>query len=219
VQSYVEAAELLAEHVSGRDLTTLTRADLEDFLTDQLTRRRPTSAAVRFRSLQQFYRWLVAEDLVNRSPMTGLRPPTVPEKPVPVLDDAAINRLLGCVSGQGFDDRRDNAIMRLLLDTGMRLSELTNLRVDDIDLDTDVAIVLGKGGRPRACPYGDKTGQALERYLRERAKHPRTQRAELWLGQSVFEMSRRVYVIKPPGRFTVDRWPDARRGARATHRT
>ena len=182
VQSYVEAAQLLADHDGRRDLTSLTRGDIQDFLSDQLDRHRPTTVAVRFRSLQQFYRWMVDEELVEKSPMTGLRPPTVPEEPVPVLDEAAITRLLACMSGRNFEDRRDTAIIRLLLDTGMRLAEVANLLLDDVDLDNDVVIVLGKGRRPRACPFGNKTGQALERYLRERAKHSLACRGELWLG-------------------------------------
>jgi site-specific recombinase XerD len=182
VQSYVEAATLLAAHARDRELTELTRADIEDFLTDQLERHRPTSVAVRFRSLQQFYRWMIDEGLVHTSPMTGLRPPSVPEEPVAVLDDATITRLLTSMNGKTFDDRRDSAIIRLLLDTGMRLSELAGLKITDIDLDSDVAIVMGKGRRPRACPFGDKTGQALERYLRERTKHALARREELWLG-------------------------------------
>jgi site-specific recombinase XerD len=56
------------------------------------------------------------------------------------------------MNGRGFDDRRDTAIVRLFLDTGMRVSEMAGLSVADIDLDMDVAVVLGKGRRPRACP-------------------------------------------------------------------
>jgi site-specific recombinase XerD len=52
----------------------------------------------------------------------------------------------------------------------------------DVAVAVAVAVALGKGRRPRACPFGDKTGQALERYLRERTKHPLARRAEFWLG-------------------------------------
>src|SRR5688572_11051542 len=97
VQAYLEAAQLLAAYSGGRDLDSLTRGDIEDFLGDQLSRHRPTTAAGRYRNLQQFYRWAVAEELVEVSPMASLRPPTVQETPVPVLDDAAINRLLGAM--------------------------------------------------------------------------------------------------------------------------
>lgn len=182
VQTHLESAQLLAEYSGGRDLDSLTRGDIEDFLGDQLSRHRATTAAGRYRNLQQLYRWAVEEELVEVSPMTGLQPPTVPETPVPVLDDAAINRLLGTTAGRGFEDHRDTAIVRLFLDTGMRLSEVAGLQLTDVDLDTDVALVLGKGHRPRACPFGDKTGQAIERYLRERNKHSLATRPALWLG-------------------------------------
>src|SRR3954454_6731308 len=182
VQAYLESARLLVEYSGGRDLDSLTRGDIEDFLGDQLSRHRATTAAGRYRNLQQFYRWAVAEELVEISPMAGLRPPTVPETSVPVLDDAAVGRLLGTMTGRGFEDRRDTAIVRLFLDTGMRLSEIAGLQLTDVDLDTDVALVLGKGQRPRACPFGDKTGQAIERYLRERRKHRLASSTHLWLG-------------------------------------
>src|SRR3954451_17005488 len=181
VQAYLESAQLLAAY-TGRDLDSLTRADVEDFLGDQLSGHRATTAAGRYRNLQQFYRWAVEEQLVEVSPMAGLRPPTVPETPVPVLDETTIGRLLGTMTGRAFEDRRDTAIVRLFLDTGMRLSEDAGLRLTDVDLDTDVAIVMGKRHRPRACPFGDKTGQAIERYLRERNKHSLAKRPELWVG-------------------------------------
>src|SRR3954451_14207068 len=56
VQAYLESAHLLAEYSGGRDLDVLTRADIEEFLADQLSRHRATTAAGRYRNLQQFYR-------------------------------------------------------------------------------------------------------------------------------------------------------------------
>lgn len=182
IKSYLEAVQLLRTHVGERDLVELGRGDIEDFIAAQLRAHRPSTAAVRFRSLQQFYRWAVEEELLDRSPMTGLKPPTIPETPVDVLDDAALTRLISSMNGRSFDDRRDTAIVRLFVDTGMRVSELAGLTVADVDLDQDVALVVGKGRRPRACPFGDKTGQGLERYLRERGKHRLARSDALWLG-------------------------------------
>src|SRR4051812_45129595 len=70
ISSYLEAARLLSDHAGDRDLLELGRADIEDFIAEQLRRLRPTSAAVRFRSLQQLYRWAVDEELIQSSPMT-----------------------------------------------------------------------------------------------------------------------------------------------------
>lgn len=182
ISSYLEAARLLSEHTHNRDLLVLNRSDIEEFLAYQLECHRPTTAAVRFRSLQQFYRWAVTEELIETTPMVGLSPPAIPERPVAVLDEAQLARLLGCMNSRSSDDRRDTAIVRLFVDTGMRLAEMAGLALSDIDLDTDVALVLGKGRRPRACPFGDKTGQAIERYLRERTKHRLARSAQLWIG-------------------------------------
>ncbi|HEV2759325.1 MAG TPA: tyrosine-type recombinase/integrase [Acidimicrobiales bacterium] len=103
--------------------------------------------------------------------MARMKPPHVPDEPVPVLGDDDLRRLLAACEGKGFEERRDMAIVRLFLDSGMRLAELANLRVEDLDLDQDVAIVVGKGRRPRACPFGSKTGQAIDRDLRMRGRH------------------------------------------------
>jgi integrase len=102
-----------------------------------------------------------------------------------VLDDAAIRALLKACAGKEFRSLRDTAIVRLFLDTGMRLDELAKLRVDDVDPDYDnTATLLGKGRRPRICPFGAKTAHALARYLRQRARQKRADVPKLWLGDN-----------------------------------
>jgi integrase len=71
-----------------------------------------------------------------------------------------------------FLGRRDEVVLRLLLDTGVRVSELCGLELTDVDLDRELAYVTGKGSRPRVVPFGAKTAQAVDRYLRVRALHP-----------------------------------------------
>jgi site-specific recombinase XerD len=137
---------------------------------------------VRFRALQQLFTWCLDEEELDASPMAKMRPPVVPERPVPVLGEEKARAPLKACAGSGFVMRRDTAIVRLLPDTGMRLSELAKLRVDDVDLGDDVAIVTGKGRRPRACPFGSRTAQALDRYMRARPRHPQAGLPALWLG-------------------------------------
>jgi site-specific recombinase XerD len=183
MQSYEEAALLLDAFTSGKPYQEVTRADIEEFLGDQLTRHRPASAAVRYRALRRFYNWLVAEEIVEKSPMAGMSAPSVPDDPVPVLTDAEITALLKVTSGKGFEQRRDHALIRLFLDTGVRLGEMAGLKLEDVDLDVHDAIyVLGKGSRPRAVAFDAKTGVALDRYLRERTTHKHAKLPTLWIG-------------------------------------
>jgi integrase len=140
---------------------------------------------VRFRSLQQFYRWASSdnEGLIPVSPMKGLEQPSVVETPPDVLGADQVMALLKTCEGRGFTDRRDAAIIRLMLIAGgPRLGEVAALQVDDVDLENNVVHVIGKGRRPRTMPFSDKTAMVLGRYLRARRDHDEHRSAWLWLG-------------------------------------
>jgi site-specific recombinase XerD len=132
--------------------------------------------------LQQLWRWLVDEGEATVNPFERMKPPHVPEQPVPVLSDEQLSALLVACKGTEFTERRDTALIRLLVDTGIRSSELLGLAVTELDFEQDVALVLGKGGRGRALPFGNRTGEALRRYLRLRARHPHAREGALWIG-------------------------------------
>jgi integrase len=114
--------------------------------------------------------------------MQRMKPPTIPEAPPPVISADWLKKLLATCEGKDFRSRRDMAIIMLLLDTGMRRGELAGLTVEDIDFEYDVARVIGKGRRPRSCPFGRKTARALDRYLRVRGTHAAASSPQLWLG-------------------------------------
>ena len=159
------------------------REHLEAFTADQLARYRPATASLRYRALAQFFKWLDEEGEIAENPFARMKPPTVPEIPVPVIGDGELRALLAACDGPGFDERRDTALVRLLIDCGVHCSELMNLRLDDVDRDAQVIYVVGKGRRPpRAVPYGKRTAQALDRYLRARARHAQAGLPSLWVG-------------------------------------
>ena len=184
IVSYVKALNQFGATLEPpRRVAAITRKHVESFLIELQARMRPATVAQRFRSLQQFFRWALAEGEIAVSPMAGMKAPQVPEEPPPMLKDADLRVLLATCSGIGFEDRRDSAVFRMFLDTGMRRAELTGLRLVDIDFDHDVAVVMGKGRRPRAVPFGRRTAQALDRYLRARAHHAYADSEWLWLGK------------------------------------
>lgn len=188
IESYLTCGEQLCTWLESKGLptehTAVDRGALELYLAEMHQRVAPATVAKHYRSLQQLFRWLVVDGELDRSPMETMSPPTVPEQPVPVLDLDTLAKLLKACAGNTFENRRDTAIVRLLLDTGMRAGELAGLKLDDIDREQSMAFVMGKGGRGRACPYGAKTADALRRYLRERTRNPMAKHNDhLWIGR------------------------------------
>lgn len=188
IKTYGKAVEALGAFLEAQGMPTapalIRREHVESFLIQlQQAGHRPATVAQRFRSLQQFFKWLAEEGEVRISPMANMKAPAVPEEPPPVLRTEEIAALLKACAGMTFEDRRDSAIIRLLVDTGMRRAEAAGLALADVDFGTDVAVVMGKGRRPRACPFGRKTAQALDRYLRTRARHTHNELNWLWLGK------------------------------------
>ncbi|HEX6127625.1 MAG TPA: tyrosine-type recombinase/integrase, partial [Candidatus Limnocylindria bacterium] len=146
----------------------------------------------RFNGLKAFLKWAVADGQLVDNPIAGIAPPKPEVKPVAVLTDDQVKSLLRACRGSGFEEIRDTALIRLLFDSGMRRAEASGLKgrlteagdiEGDVDLDNNVAVVMGKGKRVRACPFGTRTAQALGRYLRKRYAHPLQHRPELWLGR------------------------------------
>lgn len=186
-EGYLESLGQLDDYLNRterpRTVASVTRGDVEAFLGEVAGRWSPATVHKRYASLRQFFKWAVADGELAENPMAAMTPPTVPERPVDVLDDASLRKLLAACAGTTFEERRDQAILRLFIDTGMRRGELAAMTVDDLDLDNDVALVVGKGRRPRACPFGAKTGQAIDRYLRLRVRHENARLAGLWIGQ------------------------------------
>jgi site-specific recombinase XerC len=187
IVAYLEGLHLLTAFLKERGMPTnvahISREHIESFIADQVDRWRPSTARTRFRDVQQFFKWCVIEGEIRVGPMVNMIPPAIPEESPAVLSDDELRRLLSACEGTCFLERRDAAIVRLFVDAGIRLAELTGLRMGDLDLANGVAVVLGKGRRPRACPYGARTATAIDRYLRVRARERHAERAELWLGR------------------------------------
>jgi site-specific recombinase XerD len=186
IKSYLSAVDLLEAFLEDQGMPTaidrISREHVEAFIADQLQRWKPTTARVRYGDLLQFFKWAVDEEEIAQSPMAKMSPPAVPQVPVDVISDAALKKLFKATEGTTFERRRDTALLRVLFDCGVRLAEVTNLGVHEVDFDVQVILVLGKGRLPRSVPFGAKTGQALERYGRARKGHPHAAVPGLWLG-------------------------------------
>jgi len=187
IASYVEAATrfddwLTRERGAPVPLDGIRHSDVTDYLGSILDTNSASYAATHYRRLQQFWKWCVDEEEITDSPMRRVTPPRIPEAPVPIIKAETVIALLAQCEGRRFEDRRDTAVIRILLDTGVRSAELVGLTTGDVDFDYQVVTVLGKGRRLRSVPFGAKTSQAVDRYLRSRRHHRWAELTDLWLG-------------------------------------
>ena len=164
------------------------KRDVQQWVAWLLDRYSAAYASNQFRALQQFFKWLAAEEEMP-DPMAGLRPPAVPDKPVPVFTADELRRLERSCAGRGFQERRDAAVIAVFRATGMRLSELAGIRYDpgdprlsDLDLWHREVTVHGKGRKTRTVKIGHDAARAVDRYIRVRARHVQAYRPQLWLG-------------------------------------
>jgi len=191
IATYLRALDrldgFLADRGMPRELGAIRREHLEAFFVSlQETGNAPATVSILFRSLRPFWRWLVDEDEIERSPMEKMRPPSVPLNPPAVLSNEETARLLAACRGTDLIARRDLAMLSLMLDTGLRRGELAGLRLGDLNLGQRLAFIeaaTSKSRRGRAVVYGDQTAKALMRYLRH-PKAPRSEEATLWVART-----------------------------------
>lgn len=121
-------------------------------------------------SIKHFYLFLSKKKIIKYSPADEIETPKQ-EKYLPVsMSEDEVERLLSSPNPNQIIERRDKAMIEILYATGMRISELVNLKLTDIDLNRSVLKVFGKGSKERLVPYGEKAAEALDVYLRDRKK-------------------------------------------------
>jgi integrase/recombinase XerD len=126
---------------------------------------RATSVARTLSAVRSFHRFLLREGVTERDPAAGVAQPRLPRslpRPLPADD---VRRLLEAPEDSSPTGGRDRAILELLYGSGLRISELTGMDVDDLDLEEGSLRVLGKGGKEREVPLGSFAHEAVSAYL------------------------------------------------------
>ena len=120
-----------------------------------------------YRALNSFFNWLVREQLVRENPLANLKKPRPEKKVVQALTRSEIERLFSVCTGRSVQDLRNKAILSVFLDRGLRVAELSNLKVKDVNLDDGSILVRhGKGNKQRIVRVGVKAQKALWKYLK-----------------------------------------------------
>ncbi|MDI6815330.1 MAG: tyrosine-type recombinase/integrase, partial [Dehalococcoidales bacterium] len=124
----------------------------------------PISIQTYIRALRAFFNWLYKEGYTEENRLAKLKPPKAPTKVVEILTQEEINRVLGSIESNTASGARNYAILILLLDTGLRCSEMRNMQLQDVNIEGGYLKVMGKGGKERIVPFGASVQKALLRY-------------------------------------------------------
>jgi site-specific recombinase XerD len=142
------------------------------------------TARARQLALRRFSLWLAAEHEIDADQLAGMPQPRLNVKVTDPLSDLELRDLINVCKGTTFRDKRDEAIVRLMAETGMRAGECANLTLADVDVVRGVAVVQhAKNGAGRIVPFGAPTAAAVDRYIRARRSHRRCTDEQLWLGE------------------------------------
>ena len=117
------------------------------------------------RALRAFWAWTQREGFIEETPFSQLQIPKAPRKVMPTFTEEQLRHLLGAIDTSSALGHRDYAILVTFLDTGVRCSELTGLRVKDVNLEAMLLKVWGKGAKERMVPFGKKVQGALWKYM------------------------------------------------------
>ncbi|WP_080870102.1 tyrosine recombinase XerC [Xanthomonas campestris] len=151
----------------SEDVAQLDSAQLRQFVTAEHRRGlSPKSLQRRLSACRSYYAWLLKHGRIATSPAAALRAPKAPRKLPQVLDADEAVRLVEVPTDAPLG-LRDRALLELFYSSGLRLSELCALRWRDLDLDSGLVTVLGKGGKQRMVPVGSHAVTALRAWQRD----------------------------------------------------
>jgi len=171
--------EYLRPFLLHHDPLTTSKRDVEHWLAELSRRCKPSTVWTAWRHLRGLFRWLHAEGDIDIDPTNGIPKPLVPPADIRVLTMQQIGSLLATCNGKDRTSRRDYALLTIMLDTGIRLSEIARLTLQDVDTNHTLR-VFGKGRKWRSVQLGTTSATALSRWLR---MHPTTSEC-LWVGRN-----------------------------------
>ena len=180
---------------------------------------RSSSVNRKISSIKSFYIFLVKRNFVKNSPLNDLVTPKQ-EKYLPEsMSEAEVDKLLNSPDVANKIENRDKAMIEMLYATGMRISELVNLKITDVDMKRCVVKVFGKGSKERLVPFGETALDSLRSYLNEREQ---SSSKEIFLSNRGKKMTRvafwqrvKVYLIRENLKNSIS--PHTLRHAFATH--
>ncbi len=170
LEAYIRDVEKLAQYfkITGKSVDTISVDDLRDFLVwlHELGILAPSQARI-LSGLKAFFMYLVLEDVIKNNPAALLSSPRIARKLPDTLSIIEINKLIDAIDLSKAEGMRNKAIIEVLYGCGLRVSELTTLRLSNLFLDIEFIKILGKGNKERLVPIGSEASKFLQIYLKE----------------------------------------------------
>ncbi len=167
----LEDLQRFLAHIDPQALGDVGRIDtllIREYLADRFTSLKKESLARKVASIRSFFKFLLRESIVDSNPTTAIRAPKRGRTLPKALSVDDMDRFFGRNNSM---PKRDSAIFELLYSSGLRVSELTSLKLTDLDLDNGWVRVLGKGRKERYVPVGGRAAAAVREYLPIRAAY------------------------------------------------
>ena len=167
IASYKIDLEKFLEYNKGKSINNITNSDLKEYV-KYLNKENLNEKSIsrNISCLKSFYKFLVIEKYINNNPSDSVAMPKLKRNLPKILTEEEVLLLLDINLSDAFS-YRNKAMLELMYATGLRVSELVNLRLQDIDLNEDIVRTFGKGSKERVIPFGDYACEYLEKYIYE----------------------------------------------------
>ena len=147
-----------------KEFNQLTKKDIQDYIQLLSKKKSASSVSRNISTLKSFYKFLELNKYIKINPLSTVINPKTKQKLPKVLSEAEVNTLLDINLKNDFD-YRNKAMLELMYSSGLRVSELINLMVNDIDLNNSLVRIFGKGSKERIIPLNDYATEALRNYI------------------------------------------------------
>ncbi|MBR1376285.1 MAG: site-specific tyrosine recombinase XerD [Bacilli bacterium] len=167
ISSYMNDLDIYFEYLSKKklDYKNINTNDIREYL-KYINNKDERTVAHQISVLRGFYKYLIMENTIKISPMENIDLPKLSKKLPNVLSVEEVDKLLD-INLNTMYDYRNKAMLELMYATGLRVSELVNLKLEDVDLNNAIVRTMGKGSKERIVPFGDYALKALYVYINE----------------------------------------------------
>lgn len=165
ISSYSDDLNIFILSINNKDLLKIDTKEIQIFLEKEYEKSSRTKAHY-ITVLNNFYDFLIKENITKTNPLANIKLPKIEKKLPDYLTIEEVNKLLDFPLNKAYDFR-NKAMLELLYATGIRVSELINLRISDIDFTNDYIRIIGKGSKERIVPFNDISKKYLILYIND----------------------------------------------------